>query len=373
MYKYMTIDLNIFMSLLLLIIIIMIRSKQSYKSFSTRLFLLLCWSTILLLMLDAVTWIFNGYDYRLEKISIYAFYLSETLPLVIWLCYLDYHLHQSNERLRSRWYYMHPVILNSIFLVVNIFTNFFFYIDSDAMYQRGPGFTAILVINFAVLLAAILIPVTRRTELERRSLIVFVVFSLIPVAGGIGQLFVYGVSVIWNAVGLAVIFAYIFLETQKELRDHLTGLLNRQQIDELVMSRMIDYEKHGGFSIILLDMDDFKCINDRYGHKEGDRALVRLSEILYNSVKRIDRVARLGGDEFMILVEEERSDRILEIIKRIQVSLEKDNSCNERPYKLAVSIGFSVYSPKSYRDLTELFNAADRNMYAEKQGKKSCV
>ena len=82
-------------------------------------------------------------------------------------------------------------------------------------------------------------------------------------------MFVYGASVLWNAVALSVISIYIFLETQKELTDYLTGLLNRQQIDELILSRIIDFDKRGGFTVIMLDMNDFKDINDRFGHKEG--------------------------------------------------------------------------------------------------------
>ena len=370
MHKYMTIDLNIFMVLILLIIIIMIRSKQSYKSYSTRLFLLLCWSTVILLVLDAFTWVLNGYYYFLNSLSIYAFYLFETFPLVIWLCYLDYHIHQSEKRLRERWFYLQPVIIIVIFLIINLFTDFFFHIDSDNLYQRGPGIPLILAINFIVLLFTIFKSLQQRKNLERRVFFVLVLFGILPMIGGVAQMFVYGASVLWNAVALSVISIYIFLETQKELTDYLTGLLNRQQIDELILSRIIDYDKRGGFTVIMLDMNDFKDINDRFGHKEGDRALIRLSEILYHSVKRIDSVARFGGDEFLILLEEVRVERINDVINRIHELLKTENDANGRPYALSVSTGFSIYSPEKHRDFHELFSEADARMYADKQRRK---
>ncbi len=370
MYKYMTVDLNIFMVLLLLIIITMINSKQSYKSYSTRLFLRLCWSTILLLTLDALTWLLNGYDFVFNYVSIYAFYLFETLPLIAWLCYLDYHLHQSEKRLRKRWFYLHPAIVIFIILIVNAFTDFFFYFDENHMYQRGPGIPVIMGINFAVLLLMIFIALKQRKQLEKRVFHVLVMFGILPIIGGIAQMFVYGASVLWNAVALAVISVYIFLETQKELRDYLTGLLNRQQIDDLIFSRIIDYEKQGGFAVIMLDMDDFKYINDLFGHKEGDRALIRLSEILYHSVKSIDRVARFGGDEFLILLEENRTEKIIEVIERIQELLETENRSNNRPYSLSVSTGYSIYSPERHEDAHELLVEADGRMYSDKNGKK---
>jgi diguanylate cyclase (GGDEF)-like protein len=208
-----------------------------------------------------------------------------------------------------------------------------------------------------------------RKRLERKAFAVIVLFGILPLSFGILQIAFSGLPLVWNSVALAVIFVYIFMETQKEIRDYLTGLPNRQQIDDMIVSRMMDAERKGGFSLIMLDMDGFKAINDQYGHKEGDRALVRLAEILKRAVKGIDKVARFGGDEFMILLEDGRAEKANEVIKRLQDSLEAENASGCRPYALSVSAGFSVYSSTCGRSFHDLVNSADQDMYMRKQAK----
>jgi diguanylate cyclase (GGDEF)-like protein len=371
MEKYRTVDLNIFLILILFMIIHMIGKKQSYRSYSTRLFLGLCWSTIILLALDVVFWLVNGVNSQLIYVTTIAYFLAEPLPLIIWLCYLDFHVHNSRERLRKRWYYTQPLIFIAVLLLISTFTNFIFSIDSAGQYQRGPGIPLILGMNFTVILATIFITVKQRKSIEKKDFPVIVLFGIIPIFGGILQTLTYGVAILWNSVAMSVIFIYIFLETQKEIRDYLTGLLNRQQIDELILTRILDVDKKGGFSLIMLDMDDFKLINDKYGHTEGDRALIRLSEILQDTVKKIDRVARFGGDEFIILLEEDRTEKILEVIDRIRESMKNENSVNERPYDLSVSIGYSIYSQNENKNLQELLHSVDQKMYLDKSRKRN--
>ena len=370
MTGYAAIDLNIFMSLILFIIIVMIQHKQTYRTYSSRLFLLLCWSTITILLLDAVFWLINGTSRWAVYIITVAYYLMEPLPLLVWVCYLDYHLFSSVERLRRRWYYVQPLIFILLLMVINVFTGFVFSVDSRNEYQRGPGIPLVLSMNIVILLATIFFALRHWKRLEKRIFSVIVMFGIVPIIGGVLQVLTYGVSILWNSVALSVIIIYLFLETQKEIRDYLTGLLNRQQIDDLIIARMVDYEKKGSFTVIMLDMDDFKIINDTYGHKEGDRALIRLSEILYGSVKNIDKVARFGGDEFLILLEETESHRIDQVISRIQHLLDEENKTNGRPYRLAVSSGYSVYSPQKHGNFQELLNSADQEMYSTKMLKK---
>ena len=369
MSVYAVIDLNIFLSLILLMIVILINQKQSFKSYSSRLFMQLCLSTIALLALDAFSWAVNGTGYLIEYVSVFLFYLVEPIPLVIWLCYLDYHLYRSIARLKRRWYYVQPFIIVAVLLIVNFFTRIIFHVDGDNMYRRGYGIAIILVMNLGILLYTIFIAVKERKKLERKVFAVIVLFGVIPLAGSIVQILVYGASVLWNAVALSIVFVYLVIETQKEMKDYLTGLLNRQQIDDLIISRMIEYEKRGAFSIVMLDMDNLKRINDTFGHKEGDRALIRLSQILDLSVKRIDKVARFGGDEFIILLEEDHPAYIEDVIDRIKNALLREITENERPYELSVSTGYAVYSPAKYRSFQELLGTADKNMYAQKQGK----
>lgn len=94
------------------------------------------------------------------------------------------------------------------------------------------------------------------------------------------------------------------LQLENEAReDPLTGLLNRRGIDE-ELKRAIDLVKRYGaaISLLFIDLDDFKNINDEYGHVVGDNALVHISELFRSNIRRSDIVARIGGDEFAILL-----------------------------------------------------------------------
>ncbi|MBN2510461.1 MAG: GGDEF domain-containing protein [Spirochaetales bacterium] len=369
MSTYAVIDLNIFLSLVLLMIIIMINRKQIYKSFSTRLFINLCASTILLLLLDAVSWALNGKGYWLEYISVLLFYLIEPVPLVIWLCYLDYHLNASAERLKRRWYYMQPFLVVLVLLVINVFHPVIFYVDERAMYQRGDWLFLVLAMNLGILLYTIVLAVLRVNRLERKVFGVIVMFGFIPLAGSVFQVLFYGVSILWNTVALSVISVYLFLETQKEIKDYLTGLLNRQQIEDMITARMTEYDRRGGFTLVMVDMDDLKLINDSCGHKEGDRAIIKVSRILYSSVKGIDKVARFGGDEFVILLEDDNPEHVKEVIRRIDAALAEENSGSPFPLGLSVSTGYAVYTPSRFHSIQDLLQRADEEMYACKQGK----
>ena len=158
--------------------------------------------------------------------------------------------------------------------------------------------------------------------------------------------------------------------------DALTGLLNRAHF-QLVFAEELAHAKmtESTFAVAYLDLDDFKLINDTYGHEVGDEFLkevaVRLTEILRTS----DIIARYGGDEYVILFPAVGDNEKLELISaKIFKAFEENFMHDGIPLQIKTSIGFSVY-PKDGSSLDTLISKADRAMYSVKSTEKnnSCI
>jgi diguanylate cyclase (GGDEF)-like protein len=144
--------------------------------------------------------------------------------------------------------------------------------------------------------------------------------------------------------------------------DPLTGLANYRHLVEALDSEIKRYNRsRNPFSILLLDMDGLKKINDTHGHLVGSRALIRLAEVLRLHCREIDVAARYGGDEFVLVLPEAGLDAALHVAHRIAERLRRDG---QQP-PISVSIGAAVF-PADGATLEELLSSADRALYADK-------
>jgi diguanylate cyclase (GGDEF)-like protein len=151
--------------------------------------------------------------------------------------------------------------------------------------------------------------------------------------------------------------------------DPLTGLANYRRLIS-VLEAELDRSRRTQrpFSVVLLDMDGLKIINDQYGHLTGSRALVRIGKILRNHSRAIDTAARYGGDEFALVLPEAGKDISSRVVSRIR---ERLSSEPEHP-ALAVSAGVSAF-PEDGDTPEKLLGAADRALYAMKHHGRSSV
>jgi diguanylate cyclase (GGDEF)-like protein len=151
--------------------------------------------------------------------------------------------------------------------------------------------------------------------------------------------------------------------------DPLTGLANYRRLIS-VLEAELDRSRRTQrpFSVVLLDMDGLKIINDQYGHLTGSRALVRIGKILRNHSRAIDTAARYGGDEFALVLPEAGKDISSRVVSRIRERLSTEP---EHP-ALAVSAGVAAF-PEDGDTPEKLLGAADRALYAMKHHARSSV
>lgn len=162
------------------------------------------------------------------------------------------------------------------------------------------------------------------------------------------------------------------LEKLRELAyiDELTGILNRRGLNFFLRKWISDFKKNKKiFGVLFIDLDNFKKINDRYGHNVGDRVLKMVAETLKNNLRTEDMVARYGGDEFIVVLQVKDIDTLESLAKRIKTLIE--NSFlkeNEKIVKISASIGGSLIKEKD--TMNTLLKRVDELMYqCKKEGK----
>jgi len=354
-----------------MMISIILRRKRSEQPFQGLLFRRICDSTMIMMALDVIFRFTDGGSSRMAIDAVtWLYFLFEPVPLLFWLCYLDYYLHKSAERLKKRLYYSPLFFIIFLLMALNPFFHWVYSIDGDNFYQRGPLVPVIVYLNIIILVVTIIMAARRKRDVGQGVFLSLVMFGIIPLSGNLLQFLLDGTVILWPSVAVAVVFIYLFLESQRDLKDFLTGMLNRQQINDIINNRLAALEKSGGFTLVMIDLDDFKSINDNHGHKEGDRALIKAAELIHSSVRSIDKVARFGGDEFIILLEEEDRREVEKVVSRIDAQIYDYNTGSQLPYRLSLSCGYKTIQRGEKSSFYDLIHAADLEMYRVKRGKK---
>jgi diguanylate cyclase (GGDEF)-like protein len=150
------------------------------------------------------------------------------------------------------------------------------------------------------------------------------------------------------------------------LSDDLTGLSNRRAFHALASQQMkVTRRKGQGLLLFFADVDYLKFINDTYGHREGDFALVRAADALERTFRTSDIIGRLSGDEFAVLALEASCENEDTILERLEQNLQ-EASADEQRYKLSLSVGVVRFDPRQNASLGDLLEKADKAMYEQK-------
>ncbi len=157
------------------------------------------------------------------------------------------------------------------------------------------------------------------------------------------------------------------------MRDHLTGLYNRR-----VFEAMLEVEARkrtlSPFSLLLIDLDDFKGINDTFGHGAGDAVLVSVAKMLRLSFRKADVTARYGGEEFAVLLPEAALDSATRTAERFRRNLAAEPlGCDDGTIRPTVSVGIATVSDRTGLDVARMVEEADRALYRAKSGGKNRV
>ena len=153
--------------------------------------------------------------------------------------------------------------------------------------------------------------------------------------------------------------------------DQLTGLPNRTLLmDRLSQALSVAVRKSRDMSVLFIDLDGFKPVNDDYGHAVGDSLLKEVASRLLDCVREGDTVARLGGDEFVVILLESNQDKAILVVERILKSLKASYEIGKRTIsKVSASVGIAEF-PRHADNVEDLLSAADKAMYSAKKSGK---
>ncbi|MEG0292127.1 MAG: GGDEF domain-containing protein [Anaerovoracaceae bacterium] len=156
--------------------------------------------------------------------------------------------------------------------------------------------------------------------------------------------------------------------------DPLTGLFNRLVFDEKI-ERVVFQKENRPIGILMLDIDDFKKVNDTYGHHAGDIVLTEIAEILGTCIENPELVSRWGGEEFTVLFEKITRDEIEAEAEGIRNKIESHKFSIARDQSLAITVSIGIAWIEGIRDITveTLFAIADKGLYDAKNSGKNCV
>lgn len=163
------------------------------------------------------------------------------------------------------------------------------------------------------------------------------------------------------------------LESKRySVTDPMTGILNRKAGLDYVHKQMKYCDRHGcGFTVCYIDIDNLKLVNDSFGHKEGDRIITTIVNLLRRALRESDAMSRLGGDEILLILQETTLEGSNAVLKRIIELVDARNARSPKPYRIDFSYGLAEYTLGSKLTAEELVDSADKNMYAMKSAKKA--
>jgi len=161
---------------------------------------------------------------------------------------------------------------------------------------------------------------------------------------------------------------------RQALVDGLTGLANRRQCEESLATELARAERLGGpIALVFADLDDFKSVNDRYGHPAGDAVLRELAEVLRENVREIDTAGRWGGEEFLVLLPGTDAAGAARLAERLRTALEARTMLTPDGTALRITASFGVAAQPPAAGASELVRAADGALYEAKRAGKNRV
>ena len=212
------------------------------------------------------------------------------------------------------------------------------------------------------------------------SMLTIMGYFLSPASGILFEVVVINRGLALFAIWSVAIVSFIHLKELARLeplatRDQLTNLFNRHYFSSEIVRQINFWRRHQQpLSILLLDVDYFKKVNDTYGHIAGDYALKTIAEICLKQVRDIDTIARVGGEEFAVLLPSTAVNGAMQMAERMRAAVQAYTFKYEGlEFNITVSIGVTELTDESW-SITELLKAVDKMLYeAKRTGRNRCV
>lgn len=367
------VQVNIVLFILLLILFGHTYFNMNRKNITNRLFMWIMGLTAFAIMLEILSVILNNPNLKqfmvMQKIvNVLGFSVTPIIPFLGYIFSKEWVNRYQKDKIKLNKILLLPLLINGIMAFVSYSVNLLFYVTSENTYERGPLFFILPCVSYFYFGYNLYFIYKQR---KRFSWWELRIFNLFYIAAGVftGIQIVYSSYLtIWNGTAMMIVIIYIFILNDQVHRDRLTGLENYSSYERYIEN--ISFKRINKLFIINIDIDDFKSVNDKFGHNEGDEALKMFANLLIESFSlRRKKLIRVGGDEFLILLEVERQEIVDNYIQNLNKNIEEYNKTKEKPYELKFSYGVACCS-NAKEDIHDILKCADKLMYEQKKSRK---
>ena len=345
----------------LILLIGMLHSSTALNSRRKKPFLAAIILTVIIILSEVSTIMTDSSRLDLRSVNIFSnilgFSLTPLIPIVITLIF--------DERiLTTHRLFLIPTLMNIIATVLSPLFGFIFYLDGNNQYFRGDFFLIFIAVYMFNFLYLVFSTADVGKKYNYPIMWKLTLISLFTILGTSVQLVEPRAYTSWHCVTLAMFLYFLVMSEFDSSFDTLTALYNRSTFERTVMGMM----RLKAFSVIILDINDFKIVNDTYGHDYGDRVLKIVASVMRRSFGKQYRCFRYGGDEFSIIsreTDQEKIEMLLQNMTRELSGVREDG--NQLP---SVSYGYCVYHGGKKLNFHDILKEADEQMYRFKKANK---
>lgn len=253
-----------------------------------------------------------------------------------------------------------PMILHAILEALSGYFGFIYYIDANNIYHHGSLYGIYVIFYLVCSLYFILQALKFGMKYQNNNGIILWLILVYMASGVVIGMMKSDVHIAYICLSVDTILVYIYYTEVIEKTDGLTGLLNRQSYEEAFRNQ------HEEAAVLFFDVDDFKFINDTYGHLYGDQCLKSIGKTILDVYKNKGNCYRIGGDEFCVILKKDLEQIDLLNTEFLTAMAWRRKSDTRIPF---VSVGYAMFDPKE-TDMESCIKQADEMMYQTKRKKK---
>lgn len=310
--------------------------------------------TIIIIMAEAGTILAQAENMNIPSLhmlsNVFGFSLAPLIPIIITLIFAE-------KKISNYMLILLPTIINLGLTIVSPFFGFIFYINEENQYERGSFFFVFIIVYCLNSLYLVFRTVKTGKEYNYPIMKKMLILSFFTIAGTSIQLIYPQVYSSWHCVTFSLFLYFLIMSEFDCSFDVLTGLYNRATFEKVAKTKI----KTKGFSLIIMDIDNFKSINDTHGHNYGDKVLKLVSKSIRSIFNKNYVCFRYGGDEFAIISTEVDKKEIENRLEELKRALKKTDL---ETYNLpTLSCGYSIFLEDEKVDFYQVIQEADNQMY----------
>jgi diguanylate cyclase (GGDEF)-like protein len=346
--------------------------QLNLKNYINKVFFYLLGLNFIFILLDTIILLLNGNDSLVASIilhtSVGVYFVLPPMFGLLWLFYVDITIFNDRKRL-----YKISIVPSIIFFInlglvlASYFSGLIFNINESNIFTLGSYYYIVVIPPFLNLMLANYDILKNKERIRKKELAPLLLFSIPPIVAALILVMIKDINLVLSSLVISNLLIYIYIQSRITSTDFLTGLFNRREYESIIKDLSFTKQKRLTVSGIMVDINDFKNINDQYGHRVGDEILVHVSKLLRSTIRSQDYIFRIGGDEFVIVIISDKKDVINEIMNRIEHVVHEFNKQSSYDFSISLSLGKGIYDEHTYVDLPSFFEHLDLMMYDDKK------